>query len=345
MTHRVLVTGAGSGVGNGIVKALRHSGLPLTIICSDIAPLNVGLFRADEALIWPRVEAPEAFDAITRSLGENTVDLVLIGSEYDLGFFAEHRNAIERASGARIVVSPPDTVRMANDKWLTSRFLADNGLPGPATILPEDADDAVARTADWTYPVMVKPRTGTSSRHVHMARDADDLRRLYPSVPAPIVQQMLAMPSRDFANEYTATVFKTSDSRVLGPFVARRTLRGGDSWNLEVSAVGGIDTLMTEIATALPVMGTLNVQMILTDAGPVPFEINARFSGTSAVRAHYGFNDAEMAVRDFLLGEDLPPPVIGKGMVFRYMEEVFVDGVGTATAADGFTRGEVHRWF
>lgn len=345
MTHRVLVTGAGSGVGNGIVKALRLGGLPLTVICSDIAPLNVGLFRADETVIWPKVEAPEALDTITRSLKDRAVDIVLIGSEYDLAFFAEHRDRIESETGTRIVVSPAETIRMANDKWLTSRFLVDNGLAHPKTFLAESLDDALAAAAELGYPLMLKPRVGTSSRHVHVIRDEASLKQIYPGVPAPIVQELLDTPSAAFKNEYTATVFKTASGGVLGPFVARRTLKGGDSWNLEVAPFEAVHPLLLDVANALPAMGTLNVQLVLTDRGPVPFEINARFSGTTAVRAHYGFNDPDMAVRHFLLGEDLDLPVIGKGLALRYMEEVFIDGVDAANAADGFGKGVVHAWF
>lgn len=345
MTHRVLVTGAGSGVGNGIVKALRLGGLPITVICSDIAPLNVGLFRADETVIWPKVEAPDALETITKSLKALAVDIVLIGSEYDLAFFAEHRDLIENETGARIVVSPLDTIRMANDKWLTSCFLADNGLAHPKTFLTETLDAARAAAAELSYPLMLKPRVGTSSRHVHVIRDEASLQQIYPSVPAPIVQELLDTPSAAFKNEYTATVFKTADGGVLGPFVARRTLKGGDSWNLEVAPFETVHPLLLDVAKALPAMGTLNVQLVLTDQGPVPFEINARFSGTTAVRAHYGFNDPDMAVRHYLLGEELPAPVIGKGLALRYMEEVFIDGVDAATAADGFGKGVVHAWF
>ena len=340
-----MVTGAGSGVGNGIVKALRHSALPMTICCSDIDSMNVGLFRADEAVIWPKVEAPEALETITRSLKDLRIDVLLIGSEYDLAFFAEHCSTIERETGTRIVVSPSSTIAMANDKWQTFRFLDENNLPRPDTVLPESIDDAIKQTSGWDYPLMLKPRAGTSSRHVHIVRDEKMLRQLYPGIQGPIIQQLLDTPSASLKNEFTATIFKTGTDKIIGPFIARRTLRGGDSWNLEIAPFDNIHPLLLSIAAKLPVMGSLNVQLIQTETGPVPFEINARFSGTTAIRAHFGFNDAAMAVRHFLQGEEIEAPVIGNGMVFRYMEEVFVDGINLANAAEGFTQGEVHSWF
>jgi carbamoyl-phosphate synthase large subunit len=82
------------------------------------------------------------------------------------------------------------------------------------------------------------------------------------------------------------------------------------------------------------------------DRGAVAGDGNAQCATrTTAIRAHYGFNDPEMAVRHFLRGEDIETPEIGQGMVFRYMEEVFVDDIGAASVTDGFTRGEVHAWF
>ena len=49
---RALVTGAGSGVGRGSSKRFA-SGLPVTVVAADIAPMNVALYRADEALLIP----------------------------------------------------------------------------------------------------------------------------------------------------------------------------------------------------------------------------------------------------------------------------------------------------
>ena len=37
--------------------------------------------------------------------------------------------------------------------------------------------------------------------------------------------------------------------------------------------------------------------------GPIPFEINARFSGTTAIRAHFGFNEPELAIQSYQRGD------------------------------------------
>ena len=74
---RVLVTGAGSGVGQGILKALRASGLPVILVAADIAPMNIALYRADEALLIPRVEAGNELNKIVDLLTENKIDVVI----------------------------------------------------------------------------------------------------------------------------------------------------------------------------------------------------------------------------------------------------------------------------
>ena len=84
--------------------------------------------------------------------------------------------------------------------------------------------------------------------------------------------------------------------------------------------------LLLGIAESLPVVGSLNVQLLRdTNGYPVPFEFNARFSGTTAIRSHFGFNEPEMAIRSFVLGETLPTAKIRSGRCFRYIEELYVD--------------------
>jgi len=343
--QRVVVTGAGSGVGNGIVKALHMAKTVPHIIATDIAPLNAGLFRADEGRIWPKVEDDGALDIILRELVSLRADAVLIGSEYELEFFARNRAVIEAETSVQVVVSPVDLVTMANDKWDTVTCLKENALPHPRTTLPASTDEAIADADEIGWPVIVKPRRGTAARGVHRVIDADALRGIFQPGTGQIVQQKLGRGDGRLDDEYTCSVFRMSDGGLLGPFTARRSLRGGDSWTVEVDNFPDLHPLMMDIGSKLPAMGPLNVQMVLTDSGPIPFEINARFSGTTAIRAHYGFNEPEMALRHFVGGETPANPEIGKGIALRYTEEVFVDGYGADNLAPPLPAGKINRWF
>lgn len=342
---RVLVTGAGSGVGQGIIKSLRSSSLPVTVIAADIAPLNVALYRADEAVVMTPVEQPDALPSIVESLKRNRIDVVMIGSEFDLEFFSINKAQIESLAEVVIIVAPPSTVAIAEDKWLTAEFLRENGLPYAESYLPEDLDNALSQAKAWGYPIVLKTRCGTSSRHVHIVKDSDALKKLFHETPMPMLQRVIDMPSSELGNEYTCSVFKTAEGATIGPFTARRTVRGGDSWHIEVAPFETLYGPLIEISKSLDFIGSLNIQLMLAEEGVIPFELNSRFSGTTAVRAHFGFNEPEMSLLSFFYKEEVKKPTIRSGVVMRYHEEVFIDNVSSDSLIPGFHKGIVTPWF
>ena len=342
---RVMVTGAGSGVGQGVIKALRMCRVPPTIIGADIGPLNAGLFRTDEALLIPKVECPGALDKIIEILKREQVEVIMVGSEFDLEFFSRNKCVIEAESLALVVASPLETVEIAADKWKTTNFLEEQGLPFATAAIPDSMDEAIEIAKTWGYPVVLKARKGTSSRHVHVVANTEEMRLLFEAVPLPMIQELIAMPSDELGQEYTCSVFTRRDGRVIGPFTARRTLRAGSSWAIEVAPVPELNSVLLAVGKALPSLGSLNVQLMIGPAGPVPFEFNARFSGTTAVRAHFGFNEPEMVLEDYVYGDGGIDPTIRAGMALRYLEEVFLDGVMGDSLKAPFPKGEVRPWF
>lgn len=344
-TIRVAVTGAGSIIGQGILKALRLSDLPLHLIATDIAPLSSALYRADEGIVLPRVEDAGSLEIILERLGAARVDVVMIGSEFDLGFFSEHRAEIEQRLGCLVIVSPPETVAIADDKWLTLEFLRDNDLPYADGCLPQTSEMAVDWAQSKGFPVVLKTRRGTSSRHVHIVDDRESLEMWLARTPAPMLQELAGPVGSNLDSEWTCSAFVGRDGAIVGPFCSRRSLRGGSSWVVEVKPLpAGADVVM-KIAEKLDHVGSINVQLMASQRGVVPFELNARFSGTTPIRAHYGFNEPEMAIRSYRLDEMLTPRTIRTGVVLRYIEEVFVDGVEAAELSEPFPRGLVRDWF
>jgi len=343
---KVVVTGAGSGVGQGIMKALKISTLPIHIVAVDIAAFNSGLYRADSALIWPPVESPRSLEMIINSLRTISPDALMVGSEFDLGFYSTHRQVIQEETGVLVLASDKSVVAVADDKWLTSEYLRKRGLPHPRSMLADSEEQAFGAAESLGYPCVLKPRVGTSSRQVHIVRSPIDLRAVFSTVHAPLLQEMVAEPGSVLDREYTCSVFRCADGELVGPFTARRTLRGGSSWTIEVDKFEFLHPLLLKIAADLPSVGSLNIQLMAGAHGPVPFELNARFSGTTAVRAYFGFNEPEMALRSYLLGEKIVSPAIRNGMAFRYLEEVFVDGVRASDLSAGnVPKGRTMGWF
>jgi carbamoyl-phosphate synthase large subunit len=346
MKHiRVLVTGAGSIVGQGIIKCLRHSKLSIHTIATDIAPLNAALFRADEGHIMPRVEAPGALEEIIQVVRKIQPDVLMIGSEFDLLFFSENKELIEAETGAQIIVSPPSVVRLAHDKFATVKFLEEHDLPHAPAIAGVDTETMCNWATHRGFPLILKPRQGTSARHVHIVKSVAEIRELISTVPHPMLQVLAGPPSSELNHEYTCSIFRCIDGTLRGPFICRRTLRGGSSWITEVVSNPTIDMLLRQIGEALPILGSLNVQLMLNSNTAIPFEFNARFSGTIPIRAYFGFNEPEMAIRNYFLKQDVPEPTIRSGVALRYVEEIFIDNLSAAEITEPLPKGTIMPWF
>ena len=183
--------------------------------------MNAGLFRTNEAVIIPRVESEGSLEEIVAILLRNKIDVVMVGSEFDLVFFSKNKAVIESQTGILIIAAPLETVHIADDKWLTAEFLREKGLPYAEAWLPNGVEDAARVAGEWGYPVVLKTRRGTSSRHVHIVKDRQMLEECYLSTPLPMLQRVIDIPSNELHTEYTCSVFKTPDGKILGPFTAR----------------------------------------------------------------------------------------------------------------------------
>lgn len=317
---KVAVTGAGAVLGQGIIKALRASDLPCHILALDPNPLSPGLYWADQAAIVPMADDPGYERAIETMLEREKCSALLVGTDVELAIFAKRREEWEARFGTQILVSDPRVVAIADDKYETARFLEQNGLSFPRSACGDDRDGIAALARQVGFPLIVKPRRG--ARAVGVSR-VDDMEALEGAVAGRndlVVQQFAG----DDDQEYTAGVL-CFDGDVKASIILRRDLRDGNTHRAYAGNHQAYEPYVHAMARALGPYGPVNFQFRVDKAGtPRLFEINARFSGTTPMRALFGFNEVDLCLRKILLGEDVAMPSIREGTVVRFLEEQFL---------------------
>lgn len=318
---RVLVTGAGAVLGQGIINALRRSSLGAEIAAADPNPLSPGLFWADRGHVIPMASDPAYLDRFAKVLEEEKPDAVLVGTDVELPLLATHREALEQRHGTRILVSSPEVVRIADDKYETFRFCRDADLDPPLSALPGDEAELQALVERCGFPLIVKPRIGARSYGVSRVEDEEQLRVALEGRSGLVVQQLAGPDDREFTS--SALVF---EGKAQASIVMRRDLRDGNTHRAFVEPYPELNRFVRRAAEALQPHGPVNFQFRTDDSGrPHIFEINARFSGATPLRALAGFNEVELCLRQLLRGEPVrQPDELREGMVLRHLSETFV---------------------
>lgn len=326
MRVNVLITGMGQTVGIGIYKALKMSSLDCRIAGSDREPRSAGLYMVDEPLVLPDslTQPKEYLKQMAAYCRRRHIDILLLGSEAEVRFFAPLAQEFIQETGTFVMVSPASVINWASDKWETYKFLSRQEIPVPATVIPGEADlDSFIE--QYGFPLIAKPRLGTASRGFQIIENSAQLRCILGSTTGGMVIQEYLWPDKE---EYTVGAFLSAPGQCCGVITMRRELSAGITFRAEVVMDDEIDEFSREVAERSGLIGPCNIQLRKTSRGPVILEINPRFSSSVPIRAYFGFNEPAMAVEQFVLKKPPAPPRIRYGLALRYWEEKYIDKPG-----------------
>lgn len=321
---RLLVTAVGSELSFSVLKAARLASLPLRLIGCDMRPQVVGRYWCRSFAIVPPASREEEYLASLKTLVQREGIQVLVPTaDAELPVLARHKDTLAAELGCRVLVNPLEELERFSDKWHAARWYEEQGIPAPRTLKPEHPDQLGEAARELGLPLVLKPRVGGGSRHLFVVHSLEELRRCFPVVPDPILQQYL--PPEEDGEEYTAGTYRCRDGQVY-VIILRRVLKFGMT-NYARSVVDrpDLEEFCRGVIQKTNLVGSNNIQFRVGPEGPQVVEINPRFSGTTGIRAHCGFNDLEMWLREELdLGRP-EPPVIKKRLVTRYMEELYLE--------------------
>ena len=319
--RKILITSIGNRVSEAIVDRLESRRSALTVVGVNSIASAAGNFRADTVYLVPPSEPLAPFLARMREiLAAERPDLVLAGRDGDLAGLAMLRE--EPAFKATFFLCPSSAVvAVVRDTHRTFEFARAHGLPFAESIVDAaNLDDLIRRKG---LPLIGKPRDGHGSIGVTVVRTRDQalavlakgglMLQEFLNVPADLDAGLpdlrLGMPLH-YAVGWQRCV---SPGAVLGE--SGKVLASNA---INIDFIAGVETRMAlnqtpageavirgyaEALGRIGMIGPINIQCHqLPDGSLVPFEINARFFGSTTARAYFGFDCVAIAVDYFLEG-------------------------------------------
>ncbi|WP_052848863.1 ATP-grasp domain-containing protein [Streptomyces avicenniae] len=295
---RILVTGVGGAPGFDLTRSLLQLGSE--VVTTDADPLACGLLLPGTTpRLLPSAADPAYTDVLLGLCKELRPQAIISTVEPELPHLARVAGELE-SLGVRTWLPSSEAIDTCADKAVFHEALTEQGIPTPRTWLhPDEAPDGPL--------LVVKPRRGWGSKHVHQAVGRAQARALAAPTPDFIVQEHVD------GVEFTADCLIDRDGTASVILRYRQLVKNGLSMVAETFTDPAVTALVRETLAATGITGAACAQgFIAHDQSLVMTEVNARVAG--------GFPLAEAAgahLVEQLLAATLGGPVDHTRLTYR----------------------------
>jgi carbamoyl-phosphate synthase large subunit len=312
----LIPSGAGAPGFAGILRCLRADA-SLRILAGDADPLAYGRTLADGFFLMPSSADAAYADRVLQLASEHKAGFVLPITTRELLPLAEAAPRFD-AAGIRLILSPAEVLRVANDKGFTYDAMAAAGLTVPSykrvSNRAELMESILAGTA--TSRRIFKPASGNGSRGfgIVLARNEPQQRNILADKPGQPYYRFEELPfllpeyfDTDMlvceylpGPEYSVDLLANRGNIHYALVRSREKMIGGISVRGRFEAHPGIIEQTGKICALLGLHGPAGMQFKLrADGTPVLLEVNPRLQGTVSSCLGAGINLPLDALRLF----------------------------------------------
>jgi len=302
-------------------EAYELSGIKGKIITADLQTTAPTAYFCDRHYVVPRVTDGNYVSTLLHICEAENIGLIVPLIDSELIMLALNR-PLFASKNVKLLLSSWKLNEIAFDKMSTFRFFSERGIATPYVY-----SDIELAQRKYEFPLLIKPRNGSSSFGVYKIANVDELAFFRSYVPEAMVQEFIV------GEEFTVDVMLDFTGRIrsIVPRLRLETRAGEVSKGVTKKDAAVIAAVRHVVAQLPGPMGCITIQCFKKADGEITFiEINPRFGGGVPLSIEAGAN--------------FPLWTLQLGLGLTFMEEDFnwVDGLTMLRFDDAvFPRGDV----
>jgi carbamoyl-phosphate synthase large subunit len=161
MSKRILVTGAGTGASNNLIRSLKVEDPALFVVGCNHDRFVLKHATADRLYLIPATSDPRFPETLFRLATAEQIDLVIPTTDTDVTTLSELRETL----GRRVFLPDHAVIRLCQDKYNLTEALRARNIPAPETYAVTDVNtlgELFARLGG-DRPIWCRARTGSRS--------------------------------------------------------------------------------------------------------------------------------------------------------------------------------------
>ncbi|HHQ4319011.1 TPA: ATP-grasp domain-containing protein [Clostridium perfringens] len=239
--------------------------------CDELAP---ALYFADKFYITKRINDTNYINDIIEICKKEEIKGIMSLIDPELSLLAKNKKKFKEI-GVELIGSDYETTELCFDKYEFFKFLNENNFKCAKTYISLEDFKKDYNDGKISFPVFIKPRTGSASLGINKVDFMEHLELLYKLFPNMIIQEFI--PGQEYGVDCYIDLLS---SEVISIFAKKKIrMRSGETDKAVSIKNEKLFNVIEELVRKLNLRGTVDIDVFESDGEWIISEINPRFGG------------------------------------------------------------------
>ena len=279
--------------------ALKHQGMTIAVDNQISAP---ALMDANIGIVVPNINDPNYIDTLKSIVKTYNVKALISLNDLELPLLSKYKEELEHM-GVKVLVSDEDIVEISFDKWKTYKYFNKLNIDTPLTFLSIDEALEAIEQKVLQYPLILKPRWGSSSIGIDTVENKRELQLCYEllkiklqksilnDVSSQSIDKCILIQEKINGQEYGIDILNDFNGKYYDSFVRKKlAMRSGET-DKAISVINEkFSKLGKKIGSSTRHIGNMDCDFFVANEKIYFLEMNPRFGGGYPFSHEAGIN-------------------------------------------------------